>query len=246
MVKEKIKIDPSKLPRHVVVIPDGNRRWARKRGLLPWFGHKEGAKKLQEICQAALELNIYCLTFWVGSWENLTKRSKPEVDFLFRLYHQYFEKLIKRKEIHQHQVRINVLGRWREILPKKTIKVIEEAIKLTKKYQKHFLNVMVAYNGTDEILAMVKSIVKEARKNPRLRITPELIKSHLWTKDSPPVDFLIRTGSRNDPHNSTGFMMWDCANSQLYFTREFFPDFGYNEFIKAIKEYQRRERRLGK
>jgi tritrans,polycis-undecaprenyl-diphosphate synthase [geranylgeranyl-diphosphate specific] len=240
------KINKENLPQHVAIVPDGNRRWAKQRGLASWRGHLAGAEKTQEVLQTALDLGIDCLSLWGGSWENLTKRPKVEVNALFRIYERYFRKLAKSKEVHQHQVKVNVFGRWPEILPKKGIEAVKELIKVTKNYNQRLLNFFIAYNGTDEMLEAIKSILKEGRKNKNLKVTPELLKRHLWSGDLPSVDFLIRTGSRNDPHNSVGFMMWHCANSQLYFAREFYPDFGKKEFIKAIKDYQKRERRLGK
>jgi undecaprenyl diphosphate synthase len=233
------------LPQHVIVVPDGNRRWAKQRGLISWQGHLAGAKKSKELLETALDLGIYCFSLWGGSYENLTKRSKVEINILFRIYERYFRRLAKRKEIHQNQVKVNVFGRWPEILPTKAIQAAKELIKVTQNYNQHLLNFFIAYNGTDEMLYAVKGILKEGRKNKKLRITPELLKSHLWTGHLPSVDFLIRTGSQGDPHNSTGFMMWHTANSQYYFTNTMYPDFGREELIKAIKDYQKRERRLG-
>ncbi len=240
------KISKENLPTHVVIVPDGNRRWAREKGFAPWHGHFVGAEKMKEVSQAALDLEIKCLSIWGGSWNNLTNRSKVEIRILFKIYEEYFKKLIKRKEIHDNQVKVSVIGRWEEILPKKTIKAAKELIKMTEGYSERLLNFCIAYNGTDEMLAAVKSIVKEARKDKSLRITSKVLEEHLWSGHLPPVDFLIRTGSAGDPHNSVGFMMWQTANSQLYFTKTCCPEFGREEFIKAIKEFQRRERRLGK
>ena len=240
------KIDKEKLPNHVAIVPDGNRRWARKKGLAPWRGHLAGAKKTEEQVQVAFDLGLKCLSWWGGSYNNLTKRAKIEINNLFRIYERYFKKLIKKKEIYQNEVKVSVIGRWREILPKSGIKAAEELIKATENHNKRKLNFFIAYDGTHEMIFAIKSIVKETRKNKSIKVTPDLLKEHLWTKDLPPVDLLIRTGSNDDPHNSSGFMMWLTANSQLYFPKGFYPDFGKNEFIKAIEEFQRRERRLGK
>ena len=117
-------------------------------------------------------------------------------------------------------------------------------MKATKNHDRIFVNLFLAYNGTDEMLKAVRQIVKESRKNPKLKITPDLVKKNLFTKDLPPVDYLIRTGG--EPHLSAGFMMWDLVYTQLYFTKTYFPDFGKKELRKAIREYQRRDRRFGK
>lgn len=244
--QNKAMINKDNIPQHVVIIPDGNRRWAKERKIAPWQGHQAGAKTTEKIIRAAYDLGIPCLSFWVGSKENLTKRPPKEISFLFKIYERYFHKLALDKRIHQNQVRVNVFGHWLEILPKKVIKSIEEATKATRGYNRYFLNFFIAYNGTDEMIEAIRGILKEGRQNKNLKVTPQLLKSHLWTHDLPLVDFLIRTGSHNDPHNSAGFMMWHCANSQLYFTKEFYPDFGGEEFNKAIKDFLKRQRRFGK
>ena len=232
------------IPNHVAIIPDGNRRWARKRGLLPWVGHLEGAKTLEKILEKALELKIPYFTFWGGSWDNLTKRSKTEVKFLFKVYADYFKKALKNKKIHQNKVKVNAIGRWKEILPKETQKAIEKTIEVTKNYKNYFLTFLLAYDGTDEMLNCIQKITEISQDKP-IKITKELIKENLWTKDLPPVDLIIRTGCEGDPHLSAGFMMWDTTYSQLYFTKTLFPAFTPKEFEKIIEDYSKRERRLG-
>jgi len=233
------------IPTHVALIPDGNRRWARKRGFQSWIGHRAGAKNVERILEKAfLEIKIPYFTFWGGSLDNLTKRKKIEVDFLTKLYTEYFKKASKDKRVHENKVRIRVLGRWREILPKETQKAIEKAMEVTKNYTKNFLTFLLAYNGTDEMISCIQKIVNLA-KEKTITVTEKLIKEHLWTKDLPPVDLVIRTGCEKDPHMSAGFMMWDTAYSQFYFTETLFPAFSPEEFEQIIKDYSKRERRLG-
>lgn len=232
------------IPKHIAIIPDGNRRWARKKGFKPWIGHRAGVKYFEKVLEKALELKIPYLTFWGGSWDNLTKRTKIETNFLFKVYTEQFKKMISDKRIHQNKVKINVLGRWREILPEKTQIAIEEAIKRTKDYNQHFLTFLLAYNGTDEMIDCIQKIANLA-EGKIIKVTEKLIKENLWTKDLPPVDLIIRTGCQSDPHNSTGFMMWDTAYSQFHFTETLFPDFGPEEFEKIIKDYSKKERRKG-
>lgn len=112
------KIDKEKLPNHVAIVPDGNRRWAKNKGLAPWRGHLAGAKKTEEQVQTAFDLGLKCLSWWGGSYNNLTKRAKIEINNLFRIYERYFKKLIKDKEIYKNEVKVSVIGRWQEILPK--------------------------------------------------------------------------------------------------------------------------------
>lgn len=231
--------------RHVAIIPDGNRRWAKERNKHPWIGHKEGAKTLEKILDKALEYKIPYFSFWGGSYDNLTKRRSIEVKVLMRLYSFYLKKLLQDKRIYDNEVKVEVIGRWEEVLPKETQQIIKEVEENTKNFDKHFLTFLVAYNGTDEMESCVKSIAQKYKKTP-LSINKDLIKSNLWTKKLPPVDLVIRTGSENDPHMSAGFMMWDTAYSQYHFTETRFPDFDAERFEKVIKNYSERERRMGK
>lgn len=234
------------IPKHVVIIPDGNRRWARKRGLFSWMGHRAGTEALEKILAKALELKIPYFTFWGGSRDNLTKRSKIEVNFLFKMYTERFKSMTNDRRIHRNKAKINVLGRWREILPQETQRVIEKAIEVTEDYNKYFLTFLLAYDGTDEMVDCIQKITKLSNPNKTIKVTPKLIKENLWTKDLPPVDLVIRTGCEGDPHLSAGFMMWDTAYSQLYFTETLFPAFTPEEFEKIIKDYAQRQRRFGK
>ena len=232
------------IPNHIALIPDGNRRWARKKGLHPWIGHLEGTKTLEKILEKVLDLKIPYFTFWGASWDNLTKRSKTEVKFLFKLYTDYFKKALKNKKIHQNKVKVNVVGRWKEILPKETQKAIEDIQDLTKNYNNYFLTFLLAYSGPDEMVCCIQKIANLA-KIKKIKVDEKLIKENLWTKDLPPVDLIIRTGCEGDPHISAGFMMWDTIYSQLYFTSTLFPAFSPKEFEKIIEDYSKREKRLG-
>jgi len=233
------------IPSHVALIPDGNRRWAKKRGLHPWIGHQVGAKTFEKVLEKSLELKIPYITFWGGSWDNLTKRPKIEIKFLFKVYTDQFKRLTKDKRTHKNEVKIDVLGRWKEILPKETQEAIEKAREMTKNYNKYFLTFLIAYDGRDEMINAIQKIVRSS-KDKTIKINDEMIKENLWTKGLPPVDLVIRTGCENDPHLSSGFMMWDTSYSQLYFTKTFLPEFKPKEFEEIIKDFSKRERRLGR
>lgn len=233
------------LPKHIAIIPDGNRRWAKKRGLASWIGHRQGAKNFERIAKAANELNIYCLTFWGGSYDNLTKRSEKELKFLKEIYRINFSRLLKNKDIYRLKTKVSILGQWSELLSEKVKAPMLEVIKRTEAHGQHFLNFLIGYNGTHEMLEAIKKIVQKSKEKQAFGITPQLIKESLWTKDLPPVDLVIRTGLEGDPHWSNGFMMWDTADSQFYFTETLWPDFSDKEFIKAIESYSARERRIG-
>ncbi|MDO8601231.1 MAG: polyprenyl diphosphate synthase [bacterium] len=234
------------LPNHIAIIPDGNRRWAKKKKFQPWIGYQKGAESFEGVLERILELKIPYTTFWGGSWDNLTKRPKIEIKFLIASYKSQFERMIKDKRIHKNQVRINALGRWREILPKTTQQAIEGAIEVTKNYNQNFFTFFLAYDGTDEMIDCIKKIVKQNNPHQKTEINYKTIKENLWTKNLPPVDLVIRTGCQGDPHLSAGFMMWDTAYSQLYFTETLFPDFGPKDLDKALADYAKRQRRFGK
>lgn len=235
------------LPLHVAFIPDGNRRWARKRGFAPWVGHKAGVNALEKILEKALELQIRFFTFWASSPENLTKRSKVEVEFLYRIYKDQFKRLAKDKRIHQNQVKVEVIGLWQKFLPEDVKKAVKKAIEATKNYGKYFLTFLLAYSGVDEMVSCIQKLVDLAQeKKEKIEVTKELVKENLWTNFLPPVDLVIRTGCEDDPHLSSGFMMWDTAWSQFYFSPTLFPDFTPEEFEKIILDFSQRERRMGK
>jgi undecaprenyl diphosphate synthase len=227
---------------HVALIPDGNRRWAKKRGLLPWQGHIEGAKTLEKILKKAWEMKIPYFTFWGMSADNVLKRPKEEVKVLFSIFKRYFKKVLNSKELEKEKIKINVFGRWRELFPKDLKEVIKKVILKTKNNKNFVLTFLLAYNGTDEMLEAISKLLKLKVKE----INEKTLLENLWTGSLPPVDLVIRTGCQGDPHNSAGFMMWQTAYSQFYFTKTLFPDFSPKEFEKAIKNYQKRERRLGK
>lgn len=229
-----------KIPKHVAIIPDGNRRWAKKRNLAIFMGHEKGSDASEKVIEKALEMKIPYLTIWGSSLDNILKRPKSEVNYLFQVFEKEFKKLADNQKVHKNKVRVEVIGKWRELFPEQTKKAIEEAIKKTKGYDKYFITFLMAYNGTDEMLECVKKI-----KEKRGDVTEKTIMENLWTKDLPPVDLLIRTGCENDPHLSAGFMMWHTAYSQLYFTNKYFPDFKEKQFEEAIENYSERERRKG-
>ena len=230
------------MPLHVAVIPDGNRRWSRKRGLDPWKGHEEGAKNFEKIIKYSLEKGIQCLSIWGSSTDNLAKRPMEEKKALLDIYQRYFKRLLESKEIHENEVKISVNGKWEEQFPESLKGLIYEAMDKTKHYKKRILNLLLAYSGTDEMIEAIKKINDKYEKGAK--ITAEIIKENLMTKELPPVDFLVRTGG--EPHNSTGFMMWDLSDAQYYFSEVLFPDFDDIKYGEALEDYVRRQRRFGK
>jgi undecaprenyl diphosphate synthase len=233
--------EKTKIPAHVAIIPDGNRRWAKSKGLAPWEGHEEGAKVFEELIKYSLKAGVSCLSIWGSSLDNLKKRPMQEKKALLEIYKKYFTRLLNGNEIHENEVRVNVIGRWEEQFPESLKEIIWETLDKTKHYKKRMLNFLLAYSGTDEMIGAIQNIHEKLEKGKK--ITEQMIKENLMTRDMPAVDLLIRTGG--EPHNSTGFMMWDLADSQYYFSTELFPNFREEKYKEALEDYAARQRRFG-
>jgi len=234
------------IPRHIAIIPDGNRRWAKKQGLEPWEGQYEGAKRFEDLIDRAFDLGIKNISFWGSSVDNLTKRPLREKRALLDIYEKYFKELITNEKIFRNNVKINIIGKWRKQFPSRLVRLLETGMEKTKQHTNFSLNFLLAYNGDDDILEAVKKITKLTEENASLKINRELISKNLMTHDLPPVDLVIRTGVENDPHNSAGFLMWQTQNSQLYFTNLQFPDFTAEQLEISLNDFASRDRRLGK
>ena len=229
------------VPNHVTIIPDGNRRWARRRGLKPWVGHIRGIGDFAEnIAWTALDMGVRYLTVWVGSHDNLTKRSRIEIKMLNKAYRIFIEKVLSSERVYRDKIVVRFLGEL-NVLEKETIRLIKKVEAATRNHNGAHLTVLLAYSGDREMVAGFKKLARSKKK-----ITDKAIRDSIWTGSLPPVDFIIRTGVENDPHNSAGFMMWLTKNSQLYYSEALWPAFTKEDFKKAIREYQKRERRHGK
>ncbi len=233
------------MPKHVAIIPDGNRRWARKKGLKPWKGHEKGAQSIEEITRKALDMGIENLTFWGSSQDNLQKRPLTERKALLKIYEEYFQKLIDSEEIYENEARIRLIGRWAQQFPQKLTRILKNGIKKTQRHSKHFLNFLLAYNGDDDMFQAVKSIGQKIKRGEIGSVNKTAIKKHLLSAELPDVDLVIRTGVQGDPHNSVGFLMWQTQDSQYYYSDKMLPDFGAEDFETAIKDYVKRARRKG-
>ena len=240
---EKVKSQPEKIPKHVAIIMDGNRRWARLLDKPPWYGHLFGSRKLEEILEWCRELGIRTLTVYAFSTENF-KRSKEEVKMLMDLFEKKFKELLHDERVHKYGIRVNVLGR-KELLPKNVREAAEEAEKVTRKYNNFTLNIAVAYGGRSEIVDAVKRIVEDvqARRLNKNEINEELLKRYLYLPNMSDPDIVIRTGGEVRISN---FLLYQIAYSELFFVDVYFPEFRKIDFLRIIREYQKRHRRFGK
>jgi undecaprenyl diphosphate synthase len=226
------------VPNHIAIIPDGNRRWAKAHRLNPWEGHQEGVKRFWDVADAAYSEGVSHLSIWAGSYDNLTKRSRLEVNFLISLLRDELANPKLHERIHNNKSRVQVIGEWESFVrDASTRQAIEDLQQETAHYKKHVLTLLFAYDGQREMLDAVNKL---QNKNA----TPEELRKNLWTGGLPDVDLVIRTGG--EPHWSAGFMMWLTANSQFYFTEQLWPEFGKRQLDKALKDYAGRERRHGK
>jgi len=225
-----------KIPEHLAIIIDGNRRWAKKRGLPSLEGHRRGHSNIRKIGELAWKKGVKTLTVFCFSTENW-KRSKLEVQYLMKLLKSAFEK----KEIysyHKKGIKICVIGQ-KERLEKSIQNRIREAEELTEDNKKGVLNLAISYGGRQEIIQAVNKSLKE---NPK-EISEELINKNLWTDGLPDPDLIIRSGGEQRLSN---FLTWQSIYSELYFTKKCWPDFNEKDLNEIFESYGLRERRFGK
>ena len=231
-----------KVPLHLALIPDGNRRWAKAKGLPGFKGHEAGEKKFEEILDWCMELGIRMVTVYTLSQENFS-RSREEVEFLLKLIKSHIQKFAKDKKVHKNKVRLNVIGNL-DLLPQDVKKAAAKAMDATKNYNNYTLNLAVAYGGRQEIIDATKKIAEKARVgNICLGQIDETLFSKNLYAELPDVDLLIRTSEQR----LSGFLLWQSAYAEVVFLEDkMFPELTKDDFAKAIGEYGSRERRFGK
>jgi len=234
-------LDPAKLPSHVAIIMDGNGRWAKKRLLSRIKGHERGSETVRAIVRACRKIGISYLTLYAFSTENW-QRPRSEVAALMTLLKKFLES--EQKEMLDNNIRLYAIGQT-ERLPKNVRQVLYKAMTLTKKNDGMILNLALSYGGRAEIVKMVKEIAIKAKDDSISpdAITPEIISEHLYTSEIPDPDLLIRTSGEMRISN---FLLWQIAYTEIYVTDTLWPDFGKDEFVRILQDYQLRERRYGK
>ncbi|WP_457635691.1 isoprenyl transferase [Persephonella sp.] len=224
-----------RIPSHVAVIMDGNGRWAKRRGLPRVYGHREGAKRVEEILEISNKVGIKWLSVFAFSTENWA-RPKEEVDAIMSLLVEYINKKIP--YLVENNIRLRFMGRINE-LPDMIRRSVEEGEKATDDCTGMNFVVALNYSGKAEIIDAVNKALKEGKKE----ISEEDFRRYLYIPEMPDPDLLIRTSGEERISN---FMLWQTAYTEFYFTETLWPDFSQDEFIKALYEYQSRERRFGK
>ncbi len=237
------RVRRGKVPEHVGIIMDGNRRFARELGLKPWEGHRYGADKLEEVLDWCFDIGVRIVTVYALSTENLN-RPKEELRHLFDLMEERFRELARSERIHRRRVAVRAMGRL-HLLPRRVREAIREAEEATREYSERFLNVAVAYGGRQEIIDAVREIaqdVKSGRLDPR-SIDEETFREYVYVGDLPDPELIIRTSGEERLSN---FLLWYSAYSELYFVDVYWPEFRKIDLLRAIREFQKRERRFGR
>ncbi|BCX15044.1 MAG: hypothetical protein KatS3mg088_727 [Patescibacteria group bacterium] len=228
----------TKVPDHIAMILDGNRRWARCRGLKPWEGHKAGYEAIKRVAKAAREMGVHTFTIWAFSTENWS-RPKEEIDAILDILRIGLKEFLK--EAKEEKIRLVHLGR-KDRFPKDVASLLEKIEKETAHFDKNILNLALDYGGRDEILRAVRAIVSD--KIPPEEIDEELFASYLDTKNQPyPYpDLFIRTSGEQ---RTSGYLPWQMVYAEYYFEQEHLPDFTPEKLKDAIIDYSRRRRRFG-
>jgi len=231
------------VPKHIAIIMDGNRRFAKELGLGAGAGHKEGRNKLEEMLQWGLETGIKVLTVYAFSSENFT-RDDAELTELMKLFEENFYKVGDDERVHRHKIRIRALGML-TMLPDEVQKAIKYAEEKTKDYDAYQLNLAVAYSGREEIVQAIREIAGQVKNGDMQvdEITQKTFSQFLYTADLPDPDLILRTSGEVRVSN---FLLWQLAYSELYFVDVYWPGFRKIDFLRAIRTYQQRTRRHGR
>jgi len=237
----KEKINTSNLPSHIAIIMDGNGRWAKKQGKLRMFGHENGTKSVTKTVEAVAELGVSHLTLYAFSTENWN-RPKLEVQTLMKLLIKSLKKEIK--TLQKNNIRLNAIGNL-NALPNKVLTELNDVIDKTKNNNRVVLTLALSYGSREEIISAIKEISDKVKNNiiSSEKIDESVINEHLYTRNLPDVDLLIRTSGEQRISN---FLLWQIAYAELYFTDVLWPDFSKEDLYHAIVNYQKRERRFGK
>jgi undecaprenyl diphosphate synthase len=235
------RLTKGKLPRHVAIIMDGNGRWAKKRNLERIIGHQKGIESAREIVQFCREAGIKVLTLFAFSSENW-KRPKTEIKALMELLRKYVRK--ESGELEKHNIRLSVIGNIGD-LPRSVTSVLRAMIRRTKDCDGMILNLALSYGGRDEIIQAIRGMARDLKKGVLREedINEETFPHYLFTKGLPDPDLLVRTSGEKRLSN---FLLWQMAYTEIYVTEILWPDFKREDMIRALLDYQNRERRFGR
>jgi undecaprenyl diphosphate synthase len=234
-------VDSQKIPKHIAIIMDGNGRWAARRNLPRLEGHRKGSDTVEEIVESCRELGVRELTLYAFSQENWYRPSE-EVSGLMALL-KYFV-IQKREKLLKNDIRLLTIGKT-DNLPEGVLKELTRTILETRHCSSMILTLALSYGSRDEIVDAANQAMRNAMANEDFSkvITEEEFDRLLYTEGRSPPDLLIRTSGE---HRISNFLLWQMAYTELYFSETLWPDFSHDELLKAIAEYQKRERRFGR
>ncbi|MDA4117481.1 MAG: polyprenyl diphosphate synthase [Thaumarchaeota archaeon] len=233
------------IPNHIGIILDGNRRWAQNRRLTVDLGHTQGADVVERLLDWCHEIGIESITLYVLSTENL-QRTSEEVLELFRLIEERLKRLLTDQRIYRYQVKVKAIGKL-DLLPSSMRDILDEVEAKTENFKGHYLNIAIAYGGRMEITDTVRNIAEDVKKGSLAPqdITEETISRRLYTAylRNPEPDLIIRTSGEE---RMSGFLLWQGAYSELVFLDVYWPAFRKIDLLRAVRTFQRRQRRMGR
>jgi undecaprenyl diphosphate synthase len=235
-------LDPARLPKHIAIIMDGNGRWAKRRHLPRVAGHRAGVTAVRSTVETAARIGVHALTLYAFSEENWKKRPKSEVDFLMRLLSRYLKAEVPK--LNENNVRLEYIGRQYE-LPEDVQERMAWARESTSHNSGTILTLALNYSARSELVDAFRSMVNAASVNggfEHLRIDEDTVANHLYTRDLPDPDLVVRTSGEMRLSN---FLLWQLAYAEIYVTPTLWPDFRGVHLLEGIAEYQKRERRYG-
>lgn len=231
---------------HIAIIPDGNRRWAKKNGLTGYKKlYDEGIDRTLEVTEAAFDAGATHLSLWGSSHANIADRSGDFFLSMDKLYRDNVRRFADHSIIERHDVKIQAIGEWRDSLSSETIEVIDSAIEKTRHRSGKILTLLLDYSGTRERAAALVAL-HDSQISLDLTTANTALRQHSWTGSLPDVDLIIRTGAWIDPHNSAGFLGLLTEESQYAFPEVLWPDFTPALLRSTLEDFSSRERRLGK
>ena len=233
------------MPKHIAIILDGNRRWAKRNLIMKIDGHFRGADAVEKLLDWCEELNIKIITLYVLSAENLNRKD-DELDYLYELINERLHKLYNDPRIHKNRMKVKAIGSI-ELLPDFLREILNKLEEVTKDYDNHYLNIAIAYGGQNELVDAIKKIgskIKDGTLDVN-QIDKEVIESSLYTSHLPQSspDMILRTSGEK---RLSGFLLWQSAYSELVFMDVYWPEFRKIDLMRAIRTFQKRGRRLGK
>ena len=237
------QLDPIRLPKHVAIIMDGNGRWAKRRHLPRIAGHRQGVEAVRYVVETAARIHLPALTLYAFSAENFLRRPPAEINFLMKLLHSYLKNELALMQ--RNNIRLNFIGRIQS-LPQEVQERMAWALDQTSANTGTVLTLALNYGARSELVDAFRAMVQAAANNGGLahllHIDEEMVDRHLYTRNLPELDLVIRTSGEMRLSN---FLLWQAAYAEIYVTKTYWPDFSGLDLLEAIREFQRRERRYG-